>query len=286
MEAAAGQIGLTLANAELAEQTRRQLAATRAIGEVARLGASGGLETTLDAVVTRVRELTEADAAVVFLTDPDGETFSLAAESLSEEGKVADIARAGTPSRRVGEGLVGWVIAAGEAAFVPDLRRDPRTRTLHRSIPEAAIAVPMHLSGDTVGCLRLSLLGGRQFTEPDLWLAQTLADEAALAVQHGRDLQRVGDQAREDGARSVADQTLREIGEPLRELLRQTGKVNGSPPTELRARLAAAHAAAQQIEVTTNRLQSEAHIVEQPASPLPGGAGPATAGATNEDAEP
>jgi GAF domain-containing protein len=237
MEAAAAQIGLTLANAELAEQTRRQLAATQAISEVARLQRNGGLEGTLESLVTCVRELTEADLAIIYLTDPGGETYSAVAESLSREGKAADFGRKSTPTRAVGIGLVGWVIAAGEAAFVPDLRRDPRTQTAHIAAPEAAIAVPMRLSGGVVGCLRLSLLGHRQFAESDLWLAQTLADEAALAVQHARELERIHDQGRHEGARAVAER----VSEPVAEVLRLTANAESLSEAELRAALKAAH---------------------------------------------
>ncbi len=266
MEAAANQIGLTLANAELAEQTRRQLDATRAIREVSRLGASAGLAATLDAVVTRVRDLTEADAAMVYLTDPGGETFSAVAESLSEAGVEADIGRMSTPTRRVGQGLVGWVIAAGEAAFVPDVRNDPRTRTTHTTAREATIAVPMRLSVGTVGCLRIRVLGKQQFTESDLWLAQTLADEAARAVMYARELERVQNEAQEAGARCATERMLQEIGEPVRELTRRTNAAETLTDGELRQTLRAAKSAAEQIDAATRRLLDDLRPAEDGAA--------------------
>jgi GAF domain-containing protein len=191
MEACASQIALTIANAELAEQMRRQLAAARAIREVARLAANGGPEATLAALADQVRELTRADSALVFLADPDGETYSLAAQSLSDRARAADVRDDVGPARQIGIGLAGWVIASGEAAFVPDVRRDPRAH-VHRiqELGGAVIAVPMRVGSGTVGCLRLSVMEKRRFAEADLWLAQTLADEAALAVERAEEVAR------------------------------------------------------------------------------------------------
>jgi GAF domain-containing protein len=207
MEAAAAQIGLTLANAELVEQTRRQLAAIQAMEEVARVAVGSDIQRTLDALVQRVRELTEADAAVVYLIEPDGRNFAGVAESLTTAAQEADLYRVGQASRKIGFGLVGWVIAAGEAAFVPDLRLDPRSTTRRISTqPEAVIMVPMRLSGRrTIGCLRLSIIGrGRRFIESDLGLAQTLADEAAYAVESKREQDRAQAAAYRTGAEVTA----------------------------------------------------------------------------------
>jgi GAF domain-containing protein len=79
---------------------------------------------------------------------------------------------------------VGWVIASGEAAFIPDARLDPRTRSnRHITGIEAVIAVPMRTgSGRTRGCIRLGIVGMRRFTEDDLWLAQAFADAAVSAI--------------------------------------------------------------------------------------------------------
>jgi len=221
MEASAAQIGLTLANAELVEQTRRQLAAIQAMEEVARLAVGADIQGTLDALVARVQELTEADAAVVYLIDPDGEHFSGVAESLTPPAQAADLFRVGQPPRKIGYGLVGWVIAAGEAAFVPDLRLDPRSATRRiTSPPEAAIMVPMRLSGRrTIGCLRLSVIGhGRRFIESDLGLAQTLADEAAYAVESVREHDRVRAASYRSGVESAAGIVM-EVIPPIIDLI-------------------------------------------------------------------
>jgi GAF domain-containing protein len=257
MEAAANQIGLTLANAELAEQTRRQLAATRAMAEVARLGVSAGVQPALSALAARARELTDAEAATVYLLDASGDTFAPAAESLAGSARAPELQRLTAPPRMINRGLVGWVIASGEAAFVPDVRRDPRTRSQRSSqTAEAVIAVPLRLSGHTKGCLRLSVMGQRRFTESDLWLAQTLADEAALAVQGAEEQEHARAAARTAGALATAAAAGDEMAEPIAELLRVTADVDGAAqdPEQLRQRLQEAHAAAEHICTTLRAL--------------------------------
>lgn len=257
MEAAANQIGLVLANAELAEQTRRQLAATQAMGEVARLAANAGMEATLQALADRSRELTDAEDAVVYLVDADRENFGPAAESLAESWAADTTRIATTPIRQVGQGLVGWVIASGEAAFVPDVRRDPRTRSTRTSErPEAVIAVPMRARGETLGCLRLSITGRRRFAEADLWLAQTLADEAALAVQSAQEQQQAREAARIE-ALTGASSVLEELETSVADLLRAAAP-NGVELESIAARqkVKTAHATARRVEKAVRKLRS------------------------------
>ncbi len=204
MEAAASQIALTLANARLAEQAQRQLAASRAIAEIGRVGLTDGSMAMLPALAERVRELTAADDAVIFLVDPGEETYTGAAESVSEEARARGQSRLPTPPRKVGEGLVGWVIAASEAAFIPDARRDPRTQS-SRQIEgiEAVLAVPMRVDGRVLGCIRLGVVGLSRFTEDDLWLAQSFADDAARGLDIAREQERARAAAYAAGAREA-----------------------------------------------------------------------------------
>lgn len=220
MEAAANQIGLILANAHFAEQTARQLAAARAMTEVGQIGLGGDTRGMLQALVDRARELIGADVARLYLVDPGADTFRPKAESLSVVGRENDLGRMSSPVREIGSGLVGWVIASGEPAFVPDVRLDPRTRSQRLSqLREAVIAVPMRLPDRIIGCLNLSLMRGRRFIEADLWVAQTMADQVAMAVQGAQLHDRARAGAYEDGfqlgATATANETQRAIGELL-----------------------------------------------------------------------
>lgn len=220
MEAAANQIGLMLANAHFAEQTGRQLAAARAMAQVAQLGLDGGLSVALQALVDRARDLTRADVARVYLVDPGATTFRPNAESLSTAGREKNLGRMSSPVREIGSGLLGWVIASGEPAFVPDARLDPRTRS-HRlaQLREAVIAVPMRLPSRVMGCLLLAVTKGRRFAEADLWVAQTMADQAAVAIQGAQLQERARAGAYENGFQLGSTATENEVHRALDELL-------------------------------------------------------------------
>jgi GAF domain-containing protein len=248
MEAAANQIGLILANAHFAEQTTRQLAAARAMAEVGQIGLGGDIRGMLQALVDRAQELTAADVVRLYLVDPGADTFRPSAESLSPAGREHNLGRMSSPVREIGSGLVGWVIASGEPAFVPDVRLDPRTRSQRLSqLREAVIAVPMRLPDRIIGCLNFSLMRGRRFIESDLWVAQTMADQAAMAVQgaHLHDRGRAG--AYDDGFRHGATATTNETQRSLEELLDAAEDESDPGAEQLRRALKAARRASLQV---------------------------------------
>jgi GAF domain-containing protein len=248
MEAAANQIGLILANAHFAEQTTRQLAAARAMAEVGQIGLAGDMRGMLQALVDRAQELTGADVVRIYLVDPGADTFRPSAESLSSTGREHNLGRMSSPVREIGSGLVGWVIASGEPAFVPDVRLDPRTRSQRLAqLREAVIAAPMRLPDRVIGCLNLSLMRGRRFVEADLWVAQTMADQAALTVQGAQLHSRAQAGSYHDGFERGVTATANETQRSLEELL-DAAEDDVDPGTEqLKRALKAARRAALQV---------------------------------------
>ena len=103
---------------------------------------------------------------------------------------------------------------------MPDARLDPRTRS-HRvaQLREAVIAVPMRLPGRVMGGLVFSVTRGRRFTETDLWVGQTLADQAAVAVQGVQLQDHARARAYEDGFQLGSAATENEVHRALDELL-------------------------------------------------------------------
>lgn len=258
MEAAANQIGLILANAQLAEQTARQLAATRTMAEVGQMGLVAGMNATLQAIVDRAQDLTGADVARVYLVDPDTNTFRPNAESLSVTGRESNLGRMSSPVREIGSGLIGWVILSGEAAFVPDARLDPRTRS-HRlaQLREAVIAVPMRLPERVIGCLVVSVTRHRRFTEADLWVAQTLADGAAMAVQGAKLHERARAADYEDGFRLGSAATENEIQRALDELLDSAEDYGDAGADQLKQALKAVRRASDRVRTAIDSSQRE-----------------------------
>jgi hypothetical protein len=114
----------------------------------------------------------------------------------------------------------------------------------------------MRVRGETLGCLRLSMTGRRRFAEADLWLAQTLADEAALAVQSAREQQGAREAARIEALTGVTS-VLEELETSVAELMR-VAEPNGAAPDPRAARrqAKAAHATARRVEKGVRKLRS------------------------------
>jgi GAF domain-containing protein len=94
----------------------------------------------------------------------------------------------GTPLPRflIGkEGITGRVAATGEAILVPDVPQDPR----YIGIPGdsgSELAVPIRIGGRVLGVINVESLQPNAFTEYDLRLLQTLADQVAVTIHNVR----------------------------------------------------------------------------------------------------
>ncbi|MGB5475202.1 MAG: EAL domain-containing protein [Gammaproteobacteria bacterium] len=93
-----------------------------------------------------------------------------------------------------------WVFRHGEMAVMKDALHDPRasTRLQARFSTRSALAVPLRVDGRTIGVLMSATVNEpTDYSDTDIYLMQTLADEAALAV-HTHMLQR--EKARSEAA--------------------------------------------------------------------------------------
>jgi nitrate/nitrite-specific signal transduction histidine kinase/TRAP-type C4-dicarboxylate transport system permease small subunit len=145
------------------------------------------LDSILRSVAERSRLLIEADLASVALVDDDGERITLPASS----GVRTEVF--GRFTLRVGEGLVGRVVATGRDMIVEDYLASPD----FRHVPEvdaavaeeglrAHLAVPMKHGNQVLGALAVACRGRRQFTESDRWLLDRLAVLTAIAIENSR----------------------------------------------------------------------------------------------------
>jgi PAS domain S-box-containing protein len=141
------------------------------------------LSDLLNAVLPRIRETMEVDAAgILLIGDHDaGETFASGAvvtpEGKSESGTRIPVAR-GFSRRLAGTGEVESITGV----------TDPLV--LHPLLKESGIvslaAAPMAVEGRLHGVLHVGTTKKRRFTSADEGLLQLIADRAALAVQHAR----------------------------------------------------------------------------------------------------
>ncbi|MEW6084400.1 MAG: GAF domain-containing protein [Chloroflexota bacterium] len=87
------------------------------------------------------------------------------------------------------KGLSGHVISTGEPVLIHDREKAEAFGAVRFGKPDtpySILAVPMTLSGKTIGMLSAQSYQANVYTEEDLQILSTLANQAAVAIQNGR----------------------------------------------------------------------------------------------------
>ncbi|MBN1250209.1 MAG: GAF domain-containing sensor histidine kinase, partial [Anaerolineae bacterium] len=88
---------------------------------------------------------------------------------------------------RVGkDGLTGWVAGTGEPLLVPDVNVDPRYIWMRPSETRSELVVPLKVKGEVMGVLDIQSNQLNAFDESDLLVVQSLAHQAAIAIENAR----------------------------------------------------------------------------------------------------
>lgn len=129
------------------------------------------------------------------------------------------------------QGLAGWVVENREAVLIEDTQNDPRWLQKPEQQEEeesrSAISVPLVARDRVVGVLTLGRRKPGNFTDEDLALASSIADQAGIAVNNAhlyavsqRQLQAM--KALSETARAITSSL--EVGEVLQRITEQTMK--------------------------------------------------------------
>jgi len=91
----------------------------------------------------------------------------------------------------MGEGIAGWVAKHGEPLIVHDAKNDPRffseVDKKSNFITRNVVCVPVKVKEKTIGVLEaINKLGGEAFSEEDVTIFQSLADQVAVALDNAR----------------------------------------------------------------------------------------------------
>jgi signal transduction histidine kinase len=158
--------------------------------DVAVQGISGvlALETVLQLIVDRVRELADAQYAALGIARPDGviERFMTSGLTQNERERIGALPR--------GRGLLGLIIREGQTIRIPDIARDERRHGFPPNHPEmrSFLGVPINVKGVPVGDLYLTnKRGAAEFSADDQTLVERFAAHAGLAIENARLSERV-----------------------------------------------------------------------------------------------
>jgi signal transduction histidine kinase len=142
------------------------------------------LNTLLQHIVDAAQELTESEGASLLLYDPQTHQlyFQAATGPLNEQEKQTAI-----PAE---SSIAGWIFTNNEPLLVEDAKSDPRffreidvlTQFKTRSI----LGVPLHAKDKTLGVIEVVNKLEGTFQEIDLRLLQSLAAQAAIAIENSR----------------------------------------------------------------------------------------------------
>jgi signal transduction histidine kinase len=162
------------------------------------------LQPVLDTVVETAARLCDADGVGMTIREGDNYRY-VAIHSLDEEFYALLRQRTFTPDRG---SMVGRVALEGRVVQVADIAADPEYK-----LPEAVtlakirtlLGVPMLREGAVVGTLSLTRQRVEPFTERQIELLQTFADQAVIAIENARLLTETRD------ARDAAEAALRDL---------------------------------------------------------------------------
>jgi len=188
-EAFAGQAAIAIEHARLVREASAQAERMRALADLSRVFAG-----TLDPDVVSqriadcVRSLFSSVSASLFRVDPISGDLVPVATSTARTGTVPP-----APVLPRGVGISGLAAESRHVVVSADVFEDPhieKTDALRAWVAAvghySAIAVPLIVNDDVVGVLTVSGERGRVFDDADARLAQTFADQAALALANAR----------------------------------------------------------------------------------------------------
>ena len=173
------QAAITLDNAQLFEQTQRRVRELRLLHDVGLAAASGVLllDTLLAAADALAAEFEDTRVAIALL-DQESDTLQVIANA----GFPPGVDDAHIP---MGEGITGWVAQHGEPVLVPDVRLDPRYIELD-SDTRSELCLPLATGSLVIGILNVESPQPNAFTEDDLRLLSTLANNLSVLVERAR----------------------------------------------------------------------------------------------------
>ena len=175
----ANQTAPVIANARLLEAERQRVIQLQLIGEVGRQVAA---ILDLDVLFDRVVELIQSHFKYYFVA-------VVLREDESEQMVIAGATAPELLGRRVtiGQGIVGTVVMSGEPLLVNDVSKESHYLSL-TSLPEtqSELAVPLIFGKNILGALDVESNERDAFTQEDVFILRTLADQVAIATHEAR----------------------------------------------------------------------------------------------------
>ena len=166
------------------------------------------LNDLLGELLTRIRDVLDADTAAVLLRDDlRNELVARAAVGLEEEVEQGQ-------RIPIGGGFAGRIAAERRPIVLDDVdHADVLNPILHEKSIKSLAGVPLVFGNEVLGVLHVGTRRPREFTEDDVEFLQVVADRVAVAIEHARlfEAERRG-RTRLEQVHSVMETTLASLG--------------------------------------------------------------------------
>ncbi|HID62289.1 MAG TPA: GAF domain-containing protein, partial [Anaerolineae bacterium] len=181
----ANQAIIAVENAGLFQEERKRALQLETVREVSqKIVSILNLDELLAQVVELIQQRFGYYHVQVFLNNPDNQWTVFragtgrAGEAMIKEGHQFKIGE---------EGIIGWVASSGEFLLANDVSKEPRFLP-HPALPDtkAELAIPLLLGERILGVLDVQSEQVNAFTESDLFVLQSLADQVAIAIENAR----------------------------------------------------------------------------------------------------
>ncbi|TME26659.1 MAG: GAF domain-containing protein, partial [Chloroflexi bacterium] len=193
VETFADQAAIAMENVRLASETKVALEQQTAVAEVLKVISRSAfdLKPVLETVTESAARLCDADLGWVRTMVANEMSGFVARWARTDElrRRFDDVeALPPTNDARAGTSVMGRVFREKRTVHLADLREEhdlfANSRVARLTDSRTVLAVPMIQSGDTLGVMVLTRVAVRPFTEREVGLVQTFADQAAIAIQN------------------------------------------------------------------------------------------------------
>ncbi|PIE79662.1 MAG: hypothetical protein CSA11_11145 [Chloroflexi bacterium] len=173
-----------LAKAALYDAQRRQIEELRALAQVSEIVTSPQyLDDILNVVTEMAAKAMDADVCSLFLLDETGQHLEMRSAKCTTSPYQHRL------PLKLGEGVVGKVAETGQLAYVADVREDGRYIGDDLARDEGVVsllAVPLSVRQHVIGVLSCYTNHVVQFSDEQITLFATLANQTALAIENSR----------------------------------------------------------------------------------------------------
>jgi len=187
LETFAAQAVIAIENTRLLNELRQSLQQQTATADVLKTisRSTFDLQTVLNTLVQSAAQLCRADRSAIRLAK-DGLYYNVASHGFSPEHK----ARMEREAVNVDRGsIVGRVVLDAKSVHLADSQADPNPELVNRSKSgntRTLLGVPLQRGGTPIGVLLLQRTFVQPFTDKEIALAETFADQAVIAIENVR----------------------------------------------------------------------------------------------------